>query len=198
MPFPALVAAALQLAPLVPKIAEWIKGDEPNKGEKAALAVAAVAQAINPGANAEDALHAVINNPDQHRAFELAMQDKSDDMDKAFLADRADARAHDIKVRELNLGKNARADNLAYLAVLSFILTIVILCFVELPRGSRDILLVFAGAQVTIVKDVYGFDFGGSKGAERNAQTLSDYISGNGKKILFAVAVMTPFLMMLN
>lgn len=182
-----LALAALQLAPIVPRIFDWITNDKVVSSDKpsAAEQIASVAQAVTGKPSMGDAVMEILGSPNKQNEFRLAMQERSDGMDRAFLADRADARKRDLAIVKLR-GKNERADNLAYLAAFAFIACIAILSFVEIPRGSRDLLLVLTGALVTILKDVYSFDFGSSKGSERNAQALADYLTtqrtnGNGK-----------------
>lgn len=185
-----LALAALQLAPIVPRILDWINGDTTVSTDKpsAAEQIASIAQAVTGKNSMGEAVTEILGSPAKQQDFRLAMQDRSDSMDRAYLADRADARKRDLELVKLK-GRNERADNLAYLAVFAFIACIIILSFVDIPRGSRDLLLVLTGALVTILKDVYGFDFGSSKGSERNAQALADYlttqktngIGGNGK-----------------
>ena len=101
------------------------------------------------------------------------------ELTKAYLADTASARARDIAIIQAK-GKNSRGDFLAYMAVGALILCIVLLFIFEPPSQSRDLLLVTLGALVAIVKDVFGFEFGSSKGSERNAQAVADALkNGN-------------------
>jgi hypothetical protein len=65
---------------------------------------------------------------------------------------------------------------LAYGALGALILCILALFAFDVPPQSRDLLLVTLGALVAIVKDVFGFEFGSSKGSERNAQAVSDML----------------------
>ena len=95
------------------------------------------------------------------------------EIEKAYLADRQDARGRDKEF--IKIGKNnTRGDILAYLAVGALVADLVILSFMEVPRGNRDLLLVILGAMIAIVKDVYGFEFGSSKDSQRNAQAVVD------------------------
>lgn len=94
---------------------------------------------------------------------------------QAFLADTQSARARDAEVIKAQ-GRNVRGDNLAYGAIFALLVCIILLFVADVPRGSRDLLLVVLGALVAIVKDVYGFEFGASKGSERNAQAVADML----------------------
>ncbi len=102
------------------------------------------------------------------------------ELEKAYLADRQDARGRDKEF--IKLGKNnVRGDWLAYGAVGALVADILILSFVEVPRGNRDLLLVLLGALITIVKDVYGFEFGSSKDSARQQQAMVEALkNGSG------------------
>ena len=76
--------------------------------------------------------------------------------------------------------RNTRGDILAYSAIGSLGACIILLFALEPAPQSRDLLLVTLGALVAIVKDVFGFEFGSSKGSERNAQAVSDALKNSG------------------
>jgi len=98
---------------------------------------------------------------------------------KAFLADVQNARERDKAF--LAAGRrNIRGDVLAYGALAALGACIVLLFFLEPAPQSRDLLLVTLGALVAIVKDVFGFEFGSSKGSERNAQAVADALKNGG------------------
>jgi hypothetical protein len=112
---------------------------------------------------------------------ELAKMANDTDTLKAYLSDVQSARTRDIEF--LKAGKkNMRGDVLAYGALGALGLCIILLFAMEPAPQSRDLLLVTLGALVAIVKDVFGFEFGSSKGSERNAQAVADSLTnGNGK-----------------
>jgi hypothetical protein len=69
--------------------------------------------------------------------------------------------------------RNIRADILAYAAIGGLISLIWVLLVHSIPEGpTRDILLILSGALVAIVKDVYGFEFGSSRGSEVKTEQL--------------------------
>lgn len=179
-----LIPLALQLAQFVPAILRWISGDNP---EPIAQKIIDVAQTVTGATTPAEAVQALITEPDKQRAFSLAIQDKADDMEKAYLADRADARARDVEMRKTTGGKNARADNLAYLAIFALIGCIAMVFAttalkLQIDAAAEKILYLLIGSLIVICKDVYGFEFGSSKGAERNAQAFADVMSNqNGK-----------------
>lgn len=106
---------------------------------------------------------------------ELAKLANDTETVKAYLADVASARDRDKAFLAAGR-KNVRGDVLAYGALGALILCILALFAFDVPAQSRDLLLVTLGALVAIVKDVFGFEFGSSKGSERNAQAVSDML----------------------
>jgi hypothetical protein len=106
---------------------------------------------------------------------ELAKMADGTEQMKAYLADVASARTRDVAFLQAGR-RNTRGDVLAYGALGALILCILALFFFDVPPQSRDLLLVTLGALVTIVKDVYGFEYGSSKDSARNAQAVSDML----------------------
>ena len=84
----------------------------------------------------------------------------------AEIADRDSARDRDVEVTRIK-GGNTRADILAYLAVVTLIVCLVCLYVFNIPEGgTRDIISMCVGCITYIVKDVYGFEFGSSRGEQ--------------------------------
>lgn len=67
---------------------------------------------------------------------------------------------------------------LAVLAVITFIICLYLLFFQPIPEGSKDVLLIVAGALIVIVKDVYGYYFGSSEGSARKTELLASPAAG--------------------
>ena len=88
----------------------------------------------------------------------------------AEIADRDSARERDAEVLRIK-GNNRRADVLAYLAIIA-LLGVLFATFKYSPAGpARDLLMILVGNLTAIVKDVYGFEFGSSRG-EQDAKPL--------------------------
>lgn len=62
---------------------------------------------------------------------------------------------------------------LAVLAMITFMVCLYLLFFKTIPAGSKDVLLIVAGALIVLVKDVYGYYFGSSEGSARKTELLS-------------------------
>jgi hypothetical protein len=78
--------------------------------------------------------------------------------------------------------RNIRADVLAYAAVAGLISLIWALLIHPIADGpARDMLLILSGALVAIVKDVYGFEFGSSRGSEAKTEQISQLMASSPK-----------------
>lgn len=177
MPFP-LIPAIMALAQFVPAITRWVSGE--NAGTIAET-IASVAQTVTGATNVQDAVQRIMTEPDKQRAFQLAMQERGDDLEKAYLTDRQSARSRDTAI-QVATGRNRRGDILATIAVTGFFAVFGMLFFgPEISSGERDLILVMAGALIGILKDVYGFEFGSSKDSARGMNAVADYIKKNGK-----------------
>jgi hypothetical protein len=93
--------------------------------------------------------------------------------------DMQDARKRDVEVRTVSkTHNNLRADILSIGALCGLVALIWTLLFVTVPDGpARDVLLILSGALVAIVKDVYSFEFGSSRGSKEK-----DTIMAGAKK----------------
>lgn len=177
MPFP-LIPAVMALAQFVPAISRWVSGD--NAGGIAET-IATVAQTVTGSKTIEEAITRIQTEPDKQRAFQLAMQERSDELEKAYLLDRQSARSRDTQIQVVT-GRNRRGDILAYGAVAMLLACIIGAFFMEIPATSRDIVLMLIGGLLVIVKDVYGFEFGTSKDSARTAAAFTDYVKrSNGR-----------------
>jgi hypothetical protein len=172
------ISIALGLAQFVPAIVRWLGGDQAGD---VAQTVVGTAETLT-GKTGADALNAIKADPAQQLAFQQAMGAQSEDLEKAYLADRASARNRDLGLAQAGR-RNLRADILAYAAIGGLISLIWALLVRQIPDGpTRDILLILSGALVAIVKDVYGFEFGSSRGSEEKTEQLGRLMgSGSGK-----------------
>jgi hypothetical protein len=95
------------------------------------------------------------------------------EMEKAYLEDRQDARARDVEY--VKAGKhNLRGDILAYGAVAALIVSIFLAHFTTLEQPQRDLVIFFAGVIAGLVKDVYSFEFGSSRGSKEKSEQMKE------------------------
>mgnify|MGYP003645289931 CR=1 FL=1 len=159
------ITIALGIARLVPMVTGWIAGDD---AEEKAQGVVDMAMDVTGAVTGRAALTALQGNPD----MVLALEDKVTERIKLHLEDRSNARGRDVAYVEAGR-YNWRGDVLAIAAIVGLIGLIWTLLFVSIPDGpARDILLILSGALVAIVKDVYGFEFGSSRGSKEKDALL--------------------------
>lgn len=174
-----LIPALMALAQFVPAITRWVSGD--NAGPIAET-IATVAQTVTGSTSVGEAIQRIQAEPEKQRAFQLALQDRADELERAYLVDRQSARDRDAKI-QVATGRNMRGDLLAGLAVAGFFAVLLFLFYgPEISSGERDLVMVMVGTLLGIIKDVYGFEFGTSKDAARHANAITDQLrNGNGK-----------------
>lgn len=166
------ITIAMGLAQFVPGIVKLITGS--NRAEDAAEAVINVAKVVTGKDTGEGALEAIKADPNKILDFQTAIAAQQSDLEKAYLSDRQDARHRDVAIVQAGRN-NIRGDVLAYAAIGSLVLCIAALFFVErIPATNEKLLYLVIGSLIVIVKDVYGFEYGSSKGSERNAQAAAD------------------------
>lgn len=163
------ISIAYGLAQFAPAIIKWISGSD--KAAEAAGKVVEIAQAVT-GRPAADAVQALQADPALVLQFRQAISAQEADLDKAYLADRADARKRDTAF--ITEGRtNTRGDLLALFAVAALCLCVwLVAANPTLPSGAREAIMFVAGVFAGCVRDVYGFEFGSSRGSKEKDDAL--------------------------
>ena len=164
---------------VAPKVIEFVRG---LKSKGAVDSVLELAESLT-GKKGSSAIEAINQDPNLALQFEQSVLTHKAELleielreTQAYLADRQDSRARDIALRNTGYS-NWRADVLAVGALVGLVALIWTLLFVSLTEGpARDVLLVLSGALVAIVKDVYQFEFGSSRGSkDKDTKKESDH-----------------------
>lgn len=175
MPLPlAAISAAAELARFAgPRIARWVAGDAgEDVAERTVAAVTETAQALTGNTDPAEALEDLQASRELQARFEIEMARREAELERAYLQDRQHARARDVALQQAGAG-NLRADVLAVIAILGLVGLAWALVVWPLPEGpGRDMLLMLAGALISIVRDVYGFEFGSSRGSKQKDALL--------------------------
>ncbi len=169
------ISIAFGLAQYAPQILKWITGDD--KSAKVAEKVVDIAKAVTGRADGVGAMEELKANPESVLRFNEAVMVNEADLEKAYLADRADARDRDKEF--VRAGRiNWRADILAFLAVGGLVTCV---WFVArdsaLPERAVNAIMFVAGVLASAVRDVYGFEFGSSRGSKENGETIRQMLS---------------------
>ena len=142
-----------------------------------------IADALNlpEGATEEDIAAAYNSDPEAalklrqaEYDFKKYMRDQDIKEEELVFKDREDARKRDTLIQQKK-GSNQRADVLAYLAVGTFILVIISILWGWVPGSgpARDLAIFLFGVLCALVKDVYQFEFGSSKGSKEKADQIN-------------------------
>lgn len=164
------LSIAFGLAKFAPKIIKWISGSD--KAEKAAEQIVSIAENVT-GRTGQDAVDIISADPAMVIQFRQALMSNETELDKAYLADRADARARDVEF--VKAGRyNWRGDLLALLAVSGLVLCVWFVAKdATLPERAVNAIMFCAGVLAAAVRDVYSFEFGSSRGSKEKDDIIS-------------------------
>jgi hypothetical protein len=169
------ISIALGLAQFVPSIVRWVAGD---KAGDAAQTVVGVAQAVTGKATGPEALEAMRADVAAQQAFQERMAAITNEMDKAYLVDRQDARKTSTdraKISETVAASDARRKNAMIIGdVVGLVVCLAVLTFVpDLPGEVRGIISTIAGFFGLGLRDAHQFEFGSSRGSETKTVMLA-------------------------
>lgn len=100
------ISIAMGLAQFAPQVIKWISGSD--KAAEAAGKVVQIAEAVT-GKQGPEAVEALKADPALVLQFRQAVMANETELDKAYLADRADARKRDVAIVQAGQ-RNVRAD----------------------------------------------------------------------------------------
>jgi len=171
MTFP-LIAAALALAEFSPPIARWLSGP---KAQDVAQTVVDTAKHITGGTDTQEISHLLQENTKMVADFQRAMLQLESDLERTQLQDRQDARTRDVALRQVNVGRNTRADIMVLSAALGLVFCLCSLAYysTELPGEAVGIISTIAGIFGACLKDAYAFEFGSSRGSKDKDLTMA-------------------------
>lgn len=168
------ISIAMGLSQFAPAIVKWMTGSD--KAEEAAKAVVDIAQQVTGKADPVDALATISASPSMQLEFRKAVMANETELDKAYLADRQNARGRDVAI--VQSGRyNWRADILAILAVGGLVLCVYFIARdAGLPERAVNAIMFVAGVLASAVRDVYGFEFGSSRSSHKKDDTISEML----------------------
>lgn len=129
--------------------------------------------------NGKDALDELKVNPDLVIAYRAKVLEQATEFERMYLLDVQDARKRDTAF--ITAGRyNWRADILAFLAVGGLVLYYV--WFIsrdsDMPERTVNAIMFIAGVLASAVRDVYGFEFGSSKGSKEANSAIQEIAKG--------------------
>lgn len=165
------ITVAMGLAQFAPAVVKWLTGSD--KAEQAAGAVVEIAKQVTGKGSGADALAAITGDPALAVQFRTAVMHNEADLDKAYLADRQDARRRDVELAKAGYHNN-RADMMVVGAVLGLIACLVVLGFFreQVPGEVVGIVSTIAGIFGACLRDAFQFEFGSSRGSKEKDEAL--------------------------
>ncbi len=170
------ITVAMGLATVAPQIVKWLTGSD--KAEQVAQAVVEVAQQVTGRSDPLEATAALKADPALALEYRKALMVHEVEMEQLFLADRQDARARDTEITKAGR-YNWRSDILAFLAVAGLIACMYFVAKdVNLPERAVNAIMFVAGVLAAAVRDVYGYEFGSSRGSSEKNTTIEKLVQG--------------------
>lgn len=180
-----LIPIALQLAQFAPQVVKWVTGSD--SASAAATAIVGLAQQVTKTTSPDEALEVVRTDPSAALAFKQAVLESETDLDKAFLVDRQDARKRDVAYVTSNR-YNWRGDLLAVLAVGGLIGCVYLIARdTALPERAVNAIMFVAGVLASCARDVYGFEFGSSRGSKEKDAVIQQIKSQDKNDVSVSV-----------
>ena len=135
---------------------------------------------LEPEKTTPNAVNAILTqNPDallKLRTAEMAnkveLQRLALETDRAFLADRSDARGREVAVTKITGKRDATLIGLAWLVVAGFFEILGILLAFPVPEGQSDVVYLLIGCLTTGFLTVLAYFFGSSKGSADKTAAL--------------------------
>lgn len=169
------ITIAMGLAQFAPMILKWITGSE--KAEKAAEDVVEIARQVTGAQTPEEALAKITADRAAQLQFRMALMANETDLDKAYLADRQNARQRDVEY--VKMGRtNVRANWMVALDVIGLLFGLfgmLILGYLKAkyPAEINDAVFGALMAQLGTItgyfglclRDAHNFEFGSSRGS---------------------------------
>jgi len=167
------ITIAMGLAQFAPTLIKWITGSD--KAEAAAGKVVEIAQAVTGTTSGDAALKAIQADPNLALQFRQSVLASETELDKAFLADRQNARERDIELHKAGY-RNTRADIMVALDAAGLVACLVVLAIyrTQLPGEVVGILSTIAGIFGTCLRDAHQFEFGSSRSSQTKDGTIAD------------------------
>jgi hypothetical protein len=165
------ISIAFGLAQFAPQIIKWITGSD--KAADAAGAVVEIAETVT-GRKGADALDALKADPALVLQFRQSVIAQEADLDKAYLADRADARKRDAVFISSGT-RNYRADFMFLLAV-AMIAGLVWLVWKDpsINEYMKGIFTLVLGRFLGYLDNIYNFEFGSTRASKKKDATIEN------------------------
>ena len=166
-----LIPIAMALAQFAPSIIKLLTGSD--KAEEVAGKVVEIAQTITGTDNGEAALAAIKADPNKVLEFQQAMSAQQADLEKAYLADVANARQRDVELAKAGV-HNYRANVLAGAALALVILCLLIVIWnSDANEFAKATISLILGRALGWVEQLFSFEFGTTRSNKTKDDTIN-------------------------
>ncbi len=166
------ITIAMGLANFAPQILKWVTGSD--KAEAAATAVVDIAKKVTGLDKGDEAVEAVKASPELALQFRLAVMNNSSDLDKAYLADVADARKRSTLLAQAGM-KNWRPDVMFILAIaVTSGLVWLIWKDPSINEYVKGIFTLVLGRFLGYLDNIYNFEFGSTRSNKQKDETIQN------------------------
>lgn len=161
----------MALGQFVPGIIKLLTGSD--RAEDVAAHVVGIAQAVTGTATPDEALAMIKADPDKVLAFQQEMSAQQVDLEKAYLADVANARQRDVELAKVGI-RNDRANVLAGAALLLVLICLAVVIWMgdlnEYAKGGISLIL---GRALGWVEQLFSFEFGTTRANKTKDETIN-------------------------
>lgn len=168
------ISLALGLSQFVPVIAKWITGSD--KAADVAGKVIDVAKAVTGTSDGQAALASIQADPNKVLEFQQAITAQQADIEKAYLADIQDARQRDVAVRQVNGGRNKRADIMLALTYIGMVALVSLMVVRDIDANTAlgGVVLLLIGKLVGQWETGFNFEFGTNRDSKKKDDTIKN------------------------
>lgn len=167
-----LIPIAMALAQFVPGIIKLLTGSD--KAEDVAGQVVGIAQTITGTDSPDAALATLKADPNKVLDFQQAMSAQQADLEKAYLADTANARQRDVELAKAGR-TNERANVLAGAALLLVVVCLfVVLWESDANEFAKATISLILGRALGWVEQLFSFEFGTTRASKAKDDTINN------------------------
>lgn len=180
MPAPAIMAAIGLAAEFAPGLVRWLGGD---KAGDVADDIAGIAESVTGTGDLDAARELMRANPELAMQFREAAAKREVELERMYLADRADARARDVALAQVGR-LNARADIMVALAFAAVVIIAVLLAMgqVDASTAAGGFLIAVGGMFARNIGTAFDFEFGSSRGSKNKDAELAGLVKGAARE----------------
>lgn len=164
------ITIAMGLAQFAPGIIKLLTGSD--KAADVAADVIGIAQKATGTATGADALDKLRADPTAVMNFQAAMAAQQADLEKAYLADTADARARDVELKKAG-HTNHRANVLSGCAVLLVLFCLLVIVWkADMNEFAKGGITLILGRALGWVEQIFSFEFGTTRASKTKDDTI--------------------------